>query len=270
MKIIVSCILCALLSTVAVAQQRIISLAPSLTQNLYLLGLDNNVVGYTSYCEEAVHGNKEIVASAIKVNLEKVAVLRPDMVLTTTLTPPETIEQIESFGIKVMVYKSPESYESICEQFFDIAEKTNTQASAETIISECNDRINVIKESRKNKKSLRIFFQIGTNPLYCVSPKTFMDDYITFCHGKNVVSTPQCGAVSRESIIVSDPEVIFITAMGIKGEDEQGTWESYKDLSATSSSSIYLLDSNKACSPTPITFVETLETMINYIESNNK
>lgn len=257
--------LLALFCTMAVAQQRIVSLAPSLTQNLYLLGLDDEVVGYTSYCEEAVHGGKTIVASAIKVNLEKVAVLRPSLLVTTTLTPPETIKQLEMLGIKVEVFASPDSYASMQAQFLAMAKLTDTEDVANRILTECNEKVAQLQQKIDANLKPRMFFQIGTNPLYCVSPTTFMDDYITMAGGVNIITAPRCGAVTRESVIVKDPEFIFVTAMGIKGEDEQKTWAGYKDMSASVTKNIFLLESNKACSPTPVTFVETLESMINYI-----
>lgn len=258
-------LLLVLFCAVGFAQQRIVSLAPSLTQNLYLLGLENSIVGYTTYCEEAVHGGKTIVASAIKVNLEKVAIQQPTLVLTTTLTAPETIKQLELLGINVEVFGSPDSYATMQEQFMAIAQLTETEAKAKQIVTACNEKIALLQKSIDTTLSPRVFFQIGTSPLFCVSPTTFMDDYIRMSGGVNVITEPRCGAVTRESIIVKDPEIIFVTTMGIKGDDEKKTWSGYKDMSAAQDQQIFLLESNKACSPTPITFVETLETMIGYI-----
>lgn len=265
MKRFIHLILLVLLCTVGLAQQRIVSLAPSLTQNLYLLGLENEVVGYTNYCEEAVHSGKTIVASAIKVNLEKVAVLQPSLVLTTTLTTPETIKQLESLGIKVEVFPSADSYVTMQDQFLKMAQLTQTEAKAKEILMDCSAKIALLQEKIDPDFTPSVFFQIGTSPLYCVSPTTFMDDYIKMAGGTNIITEPRCGAVTRESILVKNPDVIFVTTMGIQGDDEKKTWASYKDISASQHQRIFLVESNKACSPTPITFVETLETMIGYL-----
>ena len=94
--------------------KRIISLAPSITKNIYFLDAQNILVGCTSYCTEALADNKEIVASAITVNIEKTISLLPDLVLVSTITSPETIEMLKKFGVKVEVFSTPESFEAIC------------------------------------------------------------------------------------------------------------------------------------------------------------
>lgn len=244
---------------------RFISLAPSLTQNLYLLGVEANVVGYTSYCKEAVLDDKPIVASAVKVNLEKVATLRPDLVFTTTITNPETIQQLRSFGIRVEVLPTPGSFDEICAQFLMMGKIVGKEFESQDIVRKAYADVNALRAKTKDLPTARMFFQVGSNPLYCVPPQTFMNDFIQFAGGVNVCTTPSNGSISREAVLVRNPEVIFITTMGIVGAEEKKVWESYIEMDAVKNKKVFILDSNEACSPTPQTFVKTLQVMVDLL-----
>ncbi len=249
------------ITALAGAQSRIVSLAPSLTQNLYLLGAEPQVVGYTSYCEEAVHGQKEIVATAVKVNLEKVVSLQPDLIITTTITNPESIQQLKQFGIRVETYPTPTSFAEICEQFVQIGEQIGKTEKARQIVASSKQKVDSLAGVMKSYPSGKMFFQIGANPLYCVPPKSFMDDFITYSNGRNIADVVGNGHINRETVAVRNPDVIFLTAMGIVGDDEKKIWMRYPEINAVKNNRIYILDSNKSCSPTPVTFVETLDTI---------
>ncbi len=248
------------------AQKRIISLAPSLTQNLFLLGAEDEVVGYTSYCEIAVQSKKPIVASAVKVNLEKVVSLKPDIIVATTITNPETIEQLRQFGIQVEVYPTPDSFNEICRQFVEMGNLIDKKEQAEKITSASKHKVDSLTRVMASLPHKKMLFQIGANPLYCVPPGTFMSDYIKFANGENISDTPNNGSINRETVAVRNPDIIFLTAMGIVGEDEKKQWEEFPEINAVKNNTIYILDSNKSCSPTPVTFVETLDTIAQLIQ----
>lgn len=250
-----------LTQNIAEAQKRIISLAPSLTQNLYLLDAESQVVGYTSYCEQAVHGGKEIVASAVKVNLEKVVSLQPDLIISTTITNPESIKQLRAFGITVQIYPTPTSFDEICTQFIKIGEQIGKKRKALEIVNLSKNKVDSLTVVMDSYPQQKFFFQIGASPLYCVPPNSFMDDFIKFANGKNIAEVTGNGNISRETVAVRNPDVIFLTAMGIVGADEMEIWMRYPEIKAVKEKQIYILDSNKSCSPTPVTFVETLDTI---------
>ena len=107
--------------------------------------------------------------------------------------------------------------------------------------------------------------EIGTNPLWCVIPNTFMDDFISMSGGQNIAHDLSNGAISRESVLIRDPEIIFIVSMGNVGEEETKIWQNYSHLSAVKNDMILVIDADKACSPTPVHFVETLEALVNFI-----
>jgi ABC-type Fe3+-hydroxamate transport system substrate-binding protein len=244
------------------SSQRIVSLAPSLTKMLYLLDAQHELVGCTSYCEEAKKDNKSIVASAVEVNVEKIFLLKPDLVVATTLTKPATIASLEKVGIKVNVFPSPKSYSEICNQFIEIAKLTGKQALAKSIVEKQQAKLSQLKHSIPKGKKPKVFFEIGAKPLYTVIPNTFMDDYISYAGGKNIASDLKKGTITRENVLLKNPDVIFVVTMGIVGAEEKSTWENYQNITASKNGKIFIIESNKACSPNPVSFVEVVEQLI--------
>jgi iron complex transport system substrate-binding protein len=245
-------------------QNRVISLAPSLTKNVYFLGAQDQLVGCTSYCTEALADNKEVVASAIKVNIEKTVSLKPNLILVTTITEPETITMLEKFDIQVEVFSTPKNTEEVFEQFRRIGKLLDKTEEANKIITSSEKNIKKIKELQvaKNKD---IFFQIGAEPIFSVLPGTFMNDYISILGGKNIATDVSTGAVTRESVVAKNPDIIFVVTMGITGEEECEKWHTFKGMKATNNKKIFIIDAEKACSPTPVTFVETLDTLVSLL-----
>jgi ABC-type Fe3+-hydroxamate transport system substrate-binding protein len=241
--------------------KRIVSLAPSLTKNLQYLESEDRLVGCTSYCQTS--SKVEVVASALKVNIEKVVTMKPDLVIATTITNTETIEVLRKFGIRVEVFPRANSFDDICTQFLSLGEIIGKEDQALKVVGDCKKRVDELKKTVKSTQKLKIFLQIGADPLYTVIPNTFMADYITYAGAQNIASDLTIGSITRESVLLRNPDVIFIVTMGIVGEDEKATWEKIKELNATKNKKIFIIDSDKACTPTPFTFVETLETIIN-------
>jgi len=246
---------------------RIVSLAPSLTKNVYFLEQQHKLVGCTSYCDTAVANGKEVVASAVKVNIEKVISLKPDLVITTTMTNPETLDMLKKFNIRVETFPTAKSFDEICKQTIRLGQIIGAESNAKRIVTQSETKIKSLASSTRKDKSPSVFFQIGAKPLFTVIPGTFMNDYILLAGGKNVVTTPKTGTITREAVIASNPDVIFIVTMGIVGNEEKNVWESYSTLSAAKNKKIFIIDSNDACTPTPVTFVKTLERVINLIYS---
>ncbi len=245
---------------------RIISLVPSLTRELQDLGLTKSIVGATSYCEITKSNDELVVGSAVKVNMEKVLLLKPDIVFAGGLTGENYLKTIRSEGIKVCRFNNPSSYDEICDDFIEIGKITNREVTARKIVNSALHRIDSLRKSIPVKKfKLKFFFQIGANPIYAVVSNTFMDDYITYSGCENIARDLKTGSISRETILARNPDVIFISTMGILGDREKKIWESFNDLSAIKNNKTFIIDSDMACSATVITFVDALEQIINEV-----
>ncbi len=242
--------------------KRIVSLVPWMTKALYLMGEQNRLVGCTNFCPVESSAKIPVVATAMNINIEKTVMLKPDLVLVSSLINPETIENLKKLGLRVEFQTYPKSFEEICSDFIRIGELVGQAAKARNIVSQQKERLAKLTSSVPEGNKPKMLIQIGAKPLFCGVPDTFMDDFIRFAGGTNIASGFKIGSITREYVLKQNPDIIYIVTMGIVAQEEKDIWLSYKSLSASKSRNIFVLDADKTCSPTPILFVDALEEMI--------
>lgn len=238
--------------------KRVVSLAASLTKSLYYLGAEDLIVGHTNYCNIAKNDGKEVVASAIQVNVEKVISLKPDLVLVHTMTKPKTIELLKKAGLKVVVYSTPSTFDEVCKQFLEVGKIVGKYDEAQLIVQNVKKQVNEIKEEFSVCDKQKIFFQLGTKPLFSVLDHTYMADFIRFINGENIAKGLKAGTVTREFVLKSNPDVIAIVNMGMLSDGELQIWNSYPDLSAVKKQNIFFVESDMASTPNPVDFLNTM------------
>jgi iron complex transport system substrate-binding protein len=195
--------------------------------------------------------------------------LKPDLVITTTLTKPKTIDTFKKLGVEVLVFETPTSFSEICKQFILLGEAVDKKKLAEELIVDARNRISTIKQKVPAKSpKQKIFMQIGANPLFAVVPNTFMNDFINFSGTENIASGLSVGSINRETVLVRNPDIIVVVLMGLIGEEEKERWESYQNLSAVKKKQVFIVDADRTCSPTPLSFVEALDELISLIYGN--
>lgn len=244
------------------ASLRIVSLAPSITSIIYSLDSQKELVGCTSYCNVDKTLKTNVVASMVEINNEKILLLKPDVVLATSITKPSDIETLRRLGLKVTVFNTPKSYAEICKQYVEIGTLIGKKEKAQQIVVAEQARVAKLKNAAPKGSHPKIFFQIGAKPLFTVLSNTFMNDYITLAGGQNIAADLTQGTITRESVLLRNPDVIFIVTMGIVGPEEKKIWENYPNLTATRNKKIFIIDSDKACVATPANFTQTLQEII--------
>ncbi len=241
--------------------ERIVSLSPVLTEELYVLGAEDRLIGCTIYCKRPEEAkNKEKVGTVVEINIEKIVSLKPDVVLSTPLVSLKAKEKLKNLGVKIIDFSAAESFNGICEQFMELGKIVCKELLAGDIILKAKDEAAAIKKKAKDLSSLKVFIQVGDKPLITAAKGSFINDFIEFAGSVNIVkdSKDAYTRYSREKVIRDNPDVIIIASMGIEGMKEKEIWQRYKTLEAVKNNRIYIIDSNLFCSPTPISFVETL------------
>lgn len=239
--------------------QRIISLGPAITEGIYLLKAEEDLLANTIYCQKPKEAkNKVKVGTVIELNLEKIIALCPDLILATSLTNPKQVEKLRSLGLRIVVFPAAKSYLELCQEFIKLAELVGKRERAESLIEQAQKKVWSIREKTANLAKPKVFIQIGANPLYTVTGDSFINDYIEFAGGINIAKDAKTGIYSREKVLEINPDVIIIVTMGIT-EEEKRTWMKFKTLSAVKNNRVYVIDSYKISSPTPLSFAKTLE-----------
>ena len=249
----------------AQSARRVVSLAPSVTEILYEIGAKDKLVGCTSFCIVAQSDDIPQVGNAVDVNVEALFALKPDLVLAMQLTKTQDIAAMEKLGIKVEVMESPKNFKEICEQTLHIAKLVGAQEGAQKVVSKARRRVAEITELAQKCPHYKIFFQLGANPVFTVLDHTFMSDFITLCNGTNIAAGLTKGTITRESVLVQNPDVIIIATMGGFGAEEVKVWKEFEQINAVKNDKVYLIDSETSCSPTPANFVSALEDVYRFV-----
>lgn len=145
---------------------RIISLGPYVTENLFLLGMDKNIIGLTIHDLPERKKRKEIIGTLIAPNIEKILTLKPDIVIGAKEgNKPETIYELQKLGIRTLTLKELYSFDDINNNFLALGEILNVKKIAENIISRNLTELNQILDKPEEEKKKKVFFILGFNPL---------------------------------------------------------------------------------------------------------
>ena len=246
--------------------ERIISLGPVLTEEIYLLGGKEKLVGVTTYCTRPEAAKlKERVGSIQDINIEKVVALKPDIVLSTVLTDPRAKAKLRSLGIKVVDVPNARDFNGVCEVFRIVGQILGREKAAEGIITDARQKVAALTSMQKDVKKVSVFVQVWVNPLVTIGQGAFVNDLINMAGGMNIVAEEGYLQYSREMVLKRDPDVILISSMGFDGAREKVNWERFKSLKAVTEKRINVVDEYLLCSPTPVSFVETLRVIMGYL-----
>jgi len=251
--------------------QRIISLNPSITEELYLLKADNLLVANTIYCNRpAAARSKQKIGNLIDFDVESIIKLKPGLVLCTTLVNDNKIKKLKKVGIKVMVIPEPRSFNKICDNFLKLGKELQRKEVAEKIIENARKEIASIIDKTESLLKKRVLIQIGIKPLFIVNKDYFINDYIKFSGGINIAEKADTGILNRESIVLNDPDVIIITEMGIAGKEEKQKWMKYNTIKAVRNNEIYIVESEIFCSGTINSFIKSLKILTSLLHPEIK
>ena len=197
-----------------------------------------------------------------QVSIEKVLDLRPDLVLATSLMEARAVRSLRRLGMAVAVFKEPASFAEMSGQFINLGRMVGREDRAREIVRVAEQKIARIRGKVNGLAAPKVFIQIGSKPLFTATRHSFLNDMVEFAGAANVAADAKAGFYSREEVLARNPDVIFITGMGIAPESEKKVWQRFRTLNAVRNNRIFMLDPYMACSPTPETFVEALDAIV--------
>ena len=191
--------------------ERIISLSPSNTEILFALGLGDNVVGVTDWCNyppEAL--DKEKVGAYDAPDIETVLALSPDLILAAHGLAMETIDTMEDLELTVFGIMSTD-LDDLMGDIRTVGNITGKQAEADALTSDMAARIQaVVEETEQLEHRPKTFYVIWHDPLFTVGADTFIHELIEKAGGENIFADlTGYPIVSIEEVLARDPEVII-------------------------------------------------------------
>lgn len=243
--------------------RRIISLAPSVTESLYELGIDEELIANTVYCYDG-NSKKEKIGTVTDPNIEKIISLNPDLIVATKEGNYKTvIDKLLRLKLTVYVMEPYLSFDDICTNFQKLADFLNKSNEARKIINDTKTEISILSNEAKNKYKEKIFWEVGANPIFTVGNKSFVNEYNKYINGTNVFEyiDMRYPNISVESVIEKNPDVILLVNMGDVSDQEIYKWNKYKNITAVKNNQIYLLEADDIFTPTPKKFLNGIKVL---------
>jgi len=235
---------------------RIVSLAPSLTEILYYLGLGDRVVGVTNfsyYPKEAL--KKPKVGSYVKLNIEKIISLGPDFVIgTKDGNNPGIVDLLEQARIPTYIV-NPRNVIDIIDTLPIIGRLCGIEEKASLLAKDLKTRLDRIKKAVESREKPLVFLQINLHPIMTVNKNTFHHDIISIAGGINMSADSSFNypRINIEEVIRRKPEIMIISSMDRGGMFEAAwqEWLKWTPVPAVKNGRVHLIDSDLIDRPSP-------------------
>lgn len=198
----------------AVPPKRIISLAPNVTEILFALGLEKNIVGVTSFCDypEAVK-KKFRIGGMSNPSLEAVVSLKPDVVvMTTDGNPRDFAERLRSLRVPIAVFTSRRISE-LPQGIRQLGTVLGVPERAEALAREIEGALGRADAfDGGNRRKGKVLFIVWPEPLIVAGPRTAMNDVINLLGYENIAEKAKSAypKYSLEEVVRHPPDKIVI------------------------------------------------------------
>lgn len=262
--------------------QRIISLAPSLTEVLYAIGAQAQVAGVTRYCIHPPEAQKKPkVAGYIDPNYEMIMKLKPDLVLLLHEHRAH-IQRLKDMGIEVRLINQ-RTVKGIIGSIREIGSLSGKVAEAEKLARQIESRLDRIRKATAGLERPRVLLTVGRhaaagslNRVFVPQRGCFFGEMIEMAGGTDAYGREgdHFDTLSREGILNLDPDIVLdmlpdLKKLGVSEEKILRQWADIPGLRASRAKRIYVLGHPHAVIPGP-RFIETLELMAKAIHPDLK
>lgn len=233
-----------LAAVTALAQQRIVSTSPAITETLFALGAGDRVVGVSEYCHFPLEATKRTkIGSYLKPNVETILRLRPDLVIMERL-PGHALEQLSTSGVRVV----PAVYGDVAANLraLDaIAAAANRVDAGRAEKAKITAALGQVEASAKARERRTVLFIVGRTPgrldgMVAVGKGSYLNELIAMAGGRNIMadSVAAYPKVSLEGVVRLRPDVIIdmgdmADTIGVTDEHKRSVvklWTSRHDI----------------------------------------
>jgi len=249
--------------------KRIISLAPSITEILFALGLRQEIIGVTNFCDypEEV-ATKPRIGGFVNPDLEKIVSLKPDLVIAIADGNRwDTIQRLSDLGFPIYTI-DPKGFDGVIQTIRNLGEITGKKEEATALVRRMTKKKEKVVTLTRFLSRPTVFFQVGDAPMITVGKGTLANDLIRLAGGRSISENeplryPPYGI---ETILSKAPEIIIFSSMDNRKNysDLIRMWQTWKGIPAVKSNSIYVIDSNLVDRPGP-RVIEGLEALARLI-----
>jgi len=240
--------------------QRIVSLAPSITETLFAVGAGAQVVGVSQYCDyPRAAARLPKVGSFLTPNVEAIVGLRPSLIIgLDTASNDRELRALARMGYRLLLVDD-DSLEGIENGIGRIGAMTGHGAQAQQVLDSIRARMRTVRARLERVPPRKVLMVVGHDPLVAVGGG-YLDELLRMADCINIGAGlgTQWPRLSIEYIIAAAPEVILDGQMGSDPQTPAGFWSRYPNLPAVRNHRVFGYDENPVLRPGP-RVAQTLE-----------
>lgn len=234
--------------------QRIVSLAPHTTELLFAAGAGTRVVGVSAFSDyPAAAGSLPQLSGGMRLDVERILALRPDLAVAwQSGSTRADLEKLAALGIPIF-FAEPQRLEAVPDTLERLGRIAGSERQAEEAATNYQKELTRLRDKYRDRKTVRVFFTIGLQPLMTLSDAHLASDVLALCGGKNVFPAADILApeVGMEAVLLQDPDVIlFSDELGTES-DIRAWWRKRVALRATRTNRIYSVPAELVFRQTP-------------------
>lgn len=256
--------------TIRVPAQRIVSLAPSITETLFAIGAGAQVVGVTDYCTYPAEARrKPRVGGIINPSIEAIVGLRPDLVIMSMEgNVRDDFRKLTSLGVSVYV-TNPRTLQGIYASMTQLGSITGTADSAARVVARLRLREQAVR-ARAGKIPVRTLMVVSLQPLIVAGRNTFIEELLEAAGGVNLAAYAKGNypVYSRETLLANNPDVILL-ASDVLGDVSAlpRMFPEWYIVSAIRHKRVYRVEADLVSRPGPRA-LDALESIVYILHSN--
>jgi len=242
--------------------ERIVSLAPTITEILFAIGLDSEIVGVTAFCNYPPKAKtKTRTGGLIDQNFETILALKPDLVIAMPCHSG-TVSKLRGLGVNTLTIRN-ETVNDLLDAIVRIGKATGRAAAAEKLADKLRSDLRAVHVSLPDSERPRVMLVVGRNPgtlqgIYVSGKNTFFNELLETAGGTNIfgdieMKYPQ---PSLEEIVSRNPQIIIESLVGAKSTPKNisriaAEWNALGDVDAVKNHRIYIWTEDYVSIPGP-------------------
>ena len=244
---------------------RVISLAPSVTEMLFAIGLDREIVAVTPFCDYPSAALQRPKIGYANPSLEPIVALEPDLVIAPAeFLRADLLGKLEQLKIPTLVLgaRSLEDIERHLQLFGSVFKRT---PEAEAVIHAMRRRLETAEARARLSRPVRVLYVLNSQPLITVGPGSYIHELIERAGAVNIAASAAMPypRIGMDTVLKGDPEILVFPV----GKTEtvpvadREAWKRWTDITAVRTGRLHVIPSDVMNRPGP-RIVDALEALV--------
>jgi len=233
--------------------QRIVSLAPHLTELLFAAGAGAMLVGTAALSDYPPQARDiPVIGDSAAIDVERIMALKPDVVLAwMSGNPPAEIARLEQLGLRVFATE-PRSLAVIADDIALLGRLAGTERTAAAAAAQFRGDVAALRREYQGRRKVSVFYQVWHEPLMTVNGNQVISEVIDLCGGRNIFAGLKTlvPSVSLEAVLAADPEAI-VTTSEQPAAQALGIWRRWTQMRAVRNGNLLVIPPDEISRPTP-------------------